>query len=79
MVNCMEIPDFIELLCIPLPQYTRNNTENVLEKVFEKCLYFFLETCTHHEFATWASFCFGIADITIRCPSSQVLVLNDRY
>ena len=58
VVNYMEIQDFVELPCISLLRYTWNDTENVLEncetileKVLEKCLNFFLKTCTHHESA----------------------------
>ena len=54
-VNCMEIQDFVQLPCISLLWYTWNDNENVLEKcenvlekVLEKCLNFFLETCTRH-------------------------------
>ena len=54
-VNCMEIQDFVQLPSISLLWYTWNDNENVLEKcenvlekVLEKCLNFFLETCTHH-------------------------------
>ena len=61
MVNYMEIQDFVGLSCISLLRYTCNepenvleNCENVLEKVLEKCLNFFLETCTHH--VMWCHF-----------------------
>ena len=55
MANYMEIQDFVELPYTCLLRFTWNDTENVLEngknileKVLEKCLNIFLETCTHH-------------------------------
>ena len=60
MVNHMEIQDFVELPCISSLWYTWNDTENVLEncenvleKVLEKCLIFFLETCTQNWVSCW--------------------------